>query len=278
MTQIGCNTLYGGGSLGAATDYTVADLKRSLERNAALGYDTVEYSHLCHLTCEQAAEVGACTRNLGMQPWSVHSESAGSFVLGATAEEASAGLLHAVEVCKSVGATVVVVHAPLVRGLSLGDLPDVPSLVQQDLVGLGEPVARAAELGVELALENGRTLAHWVYIQALLERINQPHVGACVDAGHANLGDLGAPRAIRMAGKRLLTLHLHDNLGEVDDHLPPGRGTIDWAELLAALAEVGYHRTLQLELTDRAAHREYDQALEQRQGIENMRRFVAARG
>jgi len=77
-----------------------------------------------------------------------------------------------------------------------------------------------------------------------------------------------------MAGPRLRTLHLHDNYGEVDDHLPPGRGTIDWADLFAALAEVGYARPLQLELTDRAPHRDYDQALEQRQGIENTRRFA----
>ena len=272
--QIGCNTLYGGGALGATTDFTVDELRLSLDRNAALGYETVEYSHLCHLTPEEAMGIGAYTRELGMRPWSVHAEAPTGFVLGHTPEEAAGYLVNAVEVCHAVGAQVVVVHAPILLGLTLGDLPDIRLLLAQDLVALSPGVARAAELGVELALENGRALAHWVYILSLLERIDQPHVGACVDSGHANLGDLGAPRAIRMAGPRLHTLHLHDNYGEVDDHLPPGRGTIDWADLFAALAEVGYARPLQLELTDRAPHRDYDQALEQRQGIENTRRLA----
>jgi sugar phosphate isomerase/epimerase len=271
---IGCNTLYGGGELGSTTDFTVAEIRRSLQANAALGYETVEYSHLCHLTTAEAASVGAYTRDLGMQPWSVHSESPAGFVLGVTPEEAGRYLVNAVEVCHAVGGTVVVVHAPLLLGLGLGDLPDVRAFLAQDLAGLSPGVARAAELGVELALENGSALAHWVYILSLVERLNVPHVGLCVDSGHANLGDLGAPRAIRMAGPRLRTLHLHDNYGQVDDHLPPGRGTIDWADLLAALKEVGYQRTLQLELTDRAPHRVYDQALELRKGIENVRRLA----
>ncbi|MFO7696591.1 MAG: sugar phosphate isomerase/epimerase [Anaerolineae bacterium] len=272
--KIGCNTLYGGGALGATTDFTVAEIRRSLEANAALGYETVEYSHLCHLTTDEAAGIGAFTRELGMQPWSVHSESPTGFVLGRTPEEAAGYLVNAVEVCHAAGAQVVVVHAPILIGLGLGDLPNVRALLAQDLAALTPGIARASELGVELALENGRALAHWVYILTLVERLNVSHVGVCVDSGHANLGDLGAPRAVRMAGPRLRTLHLHDNYGQVDDHLPPGRGTIDWADLFAALAEVGYSRTLQLELTDRAPHREYDQVLERRQGIENTRRLA----
>jgi sugar phosphate isomerase/epimerase len=272
--KIGCNTLYRGGELGSTTDFTVAEIQRSLQTNAGLGYETVEYSHLCHLTTAEAAGVGAFTRDLGMQPWSVHSESPAGFVLGSTPEEAGRYLVNAVEVCHAVGAQVVVVHAPLLLGLGLGDLPDVGAFLDQDLAGLRPGVARAADLGVELALENGSALAHWVYILSLVERVNAAHVGVCVDSGHANLGDLGAPRAVRMAGPHLRTLHLHDNFRQVDDHLPPGRGTIDWTDLLAALHEVGYQRTLQLELTDRAPHRPYDQALEQRQGIENTRRLA----
>jgi len=272
--KIGCNTLYAGGTLGATTDLTSAEIRRSLENNHALGYQAVEFSHLCHLPLQEVSEIGAFTRRLGMEPWSVHAEAPGGFELGSTPEEAASHLVHAVDVCHAVGARVIVIHAPLLLGLRLGDVPDIRALLAADLAGLAPAMARAQALGVELALENGRALAHWVYILSLVERLDAPHLGVCVDTGHANLGDLGAARAIRMAGSRLLTLHLHDNFGEVDDHLPPGRGTIDWADVLAALREVGYARILELELTDRAPHRDYDQALELRQGIENTRRLA----
>ena len=266
--QIGCNTLYGGGALGATTDFTVDELRLSLDRNAALGYETVEYSHLCHLTPEEAMGIGAYTRELGMRPWSVHAEAPTGFVLGHTPEEAAGYLVNAVEVCHAVGAQVVVVHAPILLGLTLGDLPDIRLLLAQDLGALSPGVARAAELGVELALEWPCVLAHWVYILSLLS-VSTTRMGRLRDRSRQR--DLWpAPSAWR---PRLRT-HLHDNYGEVDDHLPPGRGTIDWADLFAALAEVGYARPLQLELTDRAPHRDYDQALEQRQGIENTRRFA----
>ncbi len=274
MKKIGCNTLYDGGELGLTTDFDMAAIQRSLDRNRALGYETVEYSHLCHLTTDEASEIGAYAESIGLESWSVHAESPFGFVLGATEEEATGYLNNAIEVCYAVGAQVVVVHAPILLGLTLGDLPDIPELLAQDMAVLGPAQTWAAERGVELALENGRTLAHWVYILSLIEQLGADHLGVCVDTGHANLGDLGAPRAIRMAGPRLLTLHLHDNWGEVDDHLPPGQGNIDWPNVLSALREVGFSRPLQLELTDRAPHRAYDQALEMELGYQNTRRLA----
>jgi sugar phosphate isomerase/epimerase len=68
---------------------------------------------------------------------------------------------------------------------------------------------------------------------------------------------------------------LQDNLGQRDDHMPPGQGTIDWAALFGALAQVGYSRTLMLELTDRAAHRPYDRDLELAQGARNTAQSAA---
>ncbi|NLT73630.1 MAG: sugar phosphate isomerase/epimerase [Chloroflexi bacterium] len=274
--RIGCNTLYGGGELGSTADFTPDELRRSLERNSALGYETVEFSHLCHLTLDEVTEIGAYTRRLGMAPWSVHAESASGFLLGRSPQEAAQSLVHAVQICQVVGAQVVVVHAPVLLGLTLGELPDVGALLAADLAVLRPGFDRARKCHVRLALENGGSLAHWVYILSLVERMAEPLLGVCVDTGHANLGDLLAPRAIRMAGSRLLTLHLHDNHGQADDHLPPGRGNIDWTAVMEALRDVRYSGPLQLELTDQAPHRAYDQALEQRQGIEYARGLSGA--
>ncbi len=59
-------------------------------------------------------------------------------------------------------------------------------------------------------------------------------VGVCLDVGHAHI-DGGLIWEIANAGDHLLALHAHDNHGEIDEHLPPGRGTIDWSAASTAL-------------------------------------------
>ena len=64
------------------------------------------------------------------------------------------------------------------------------------------------------------------------------NVGVCLDLGHANI-TVGTDAAIATLGRRIATVHVHDNHGIKDEHLWPGGGTIDWkatAEALQALA------------------------------------------
>jgi sugar phosphate isomerase/epimerase len=44
-------------------------------------------------------------------------------------------------------------------------------------------------------------------------------------------------------------VHAGDNLGERDDHLPPGEGAIGWAGFAAALRRAGFEGMLMLELS-----------------------------
>ena len=66
----------------------------------------------------------------------------------------------------------------------------------------------------------------------------------CVDTGHTHeAGSFWVPPVedmIRILGKDISILHLHDNSGHWDDHLLPGMGTIDWPAVFDALDEVGY--------------------------------------
>ncbi len=43
-------------------------------------------------------------------------------------------------------------------------------------------------------------------------------------------------------------LHVHDNRGNGDEHLPPGDGAIDWEKLMRELIAVRFRGTLILEL------------------------------
>lgn len=66
----------------------------------------------------------------------------------------------------------------------------------------------------------------------------------CMDTGHTNdaigAGYLSVPNFIRLFGKRIKVLHLHDNNSYSDQHLLPGQGSIDWKETFKAFKEIGY--------------------------------------
>ena len=66
----------------------------------------------------------------------------------------------------------------------------------------------------------------------------------CMDTGHTNdaigAGYLSVPNFIRLFGKRIKVLHLHDNNTYSDQHLLPGQGTINWKETFKAFEEIGY--------------------------------------
>lgn len=71
----------------------------------------------------------------------------------------------------------------------------------------------------------------------MLRRVNHPRIGFCLDIGHFNLfsKNIGIEEYLAPFEGLPLHMHLHDNSGEKDEHLPPGQGTIDYAPLIACL-------------------------------------------
>jgi sugar phosphate isomerase/epimerase len=73
-------------------------------------------------------------------------------------------------------------------------------------------------------------------IRVLFEQLSSRRVGLCLDCGHLTVFG-GAPLQewLESLGGFIGQLHLHDNLGEKDDHLALGRGRIDFSRLFAYL-------------------------------------------
>lgn len=85
------------------------------------------------------------------------------------------------------------------------------------------------------------------YIQAL-EELNDPHIVACVDVGHAHLvGDNPAELIRALGHERLKALHIHDNDAVLDRHTMPYLGNINWDEVTRALGEIDYDGVFTLE-------------------------------
>jgi sugar phosphate isomerase/epimerase/protein-tyrosine-phosphatase len=81
----------------------------------------------------------------------------------------------------------------------------------------------------------------------MLRGLNPGAFGFVLDTGHSNLaGDTDGYLA--GCGLRLCDLHLNDNDGRGDLHLPPGRGSHRWDGFLDKLCAAGYEGPLMLEV------------------------------
>jgi len=275
MLPIGCNTLYPHGILGEEKSFDREAICLALDRIAALGYEAIEYSHVVQLSSEDATAIKKHAKSVGLRPWSAHSTGGVGIATPDEQRETLRRVRRCLDIAGELGAQVLVYHAGPAPIWKVGATEE-PHPIEQEADVIAKMCEDAAERGMELTIENGAPLVHMEYLLELVELVSAENLGICVDTGHAARGDLGAARAIRMAGEKLYTTHIHDNLGIRDDHMPPGMGAIDWDDVAAALAEVGYERVLQLELTDRPpAEREYDQDREMECGIRKGREIAA---
>jgi len=80
-----------------------------------------------------------------------------------------------------------------------------------------------------------------------IREINDENFKFCLDTGHAIVRGCSPADAVRMAGKDLRVLHVHDSDGAADRHWVPGTGAIDWKEFVKALRETGFDGVFSLE-------------------------------
>jgi sugar phosphate isomerase/epimerase len=72
-----------------------------------------------------------------------------------------------------------------------------------------------------------------------------PALQFTLDMGHARLQE-GASKGIEMLGENIRHIHLADNFGKADDHLPLGDGDCDYSEFAGFLRDFPYIITLEV--------------------------------
>jgi sugar phosphate isomerase/epimerase len=102
-----------------------------------------------------------------------------------------------------------------------------------------KPIARKAkEIGTIVAIENvfeeePQTL------KGLIEGVNSPNFGFCFDTGHYfAFSKAPLDRWFEVLGEWIVEVHLHDNHGTRDDHLPLGEGKMDFGEFFDLLGRI----------------------------------------
>ncbi len=108
-------------------------------------------------------------------------------------------------------------------------------------------VDRATDLGVPLLVENVWEKDPSFHV-SLLERVDSPYFGFCLDVGHQHsFSETPLVDWVAALSGRLMEIHLHDNDGSHDHHWPVGTGTIDFRALFALLDTYGITPLLTVE-------------------------------
>lgn len=111
---------------------------------------------------------------------------------------------------------------------------------------LHEIEAAAREFGVGLMFEPvGSPHETRENLEKLLS--DHPDLGFHLDVGHFNLNRRNPLEFAQAFAGRLVHVHLHDNDGSKDQHLPPGAGRIDWDAFVPGLKKI-YDGTITLEI------------------------------
>ena len=213
--------------------YDIELFRQCLDRIRKWGYFYVEYSHVHHLNEDAAKQIGDYTKSLGLIPYSVHME-------GNIPKYGAKRYFEIQRDClrnaRLLGCEIAVFHLPYPEG--------VPTK-GENIKPLKKVVGMAEETGVVLALENGPI----DLITEIVQELAHPSLKCTLDTGHAHRDGYDICTAIRKMGKNLIHLHLADNFGKTDDHLPPGVGLIEWRSAWKALKEVTYSGVFMVELT-----------------------------
>ena len=125
-----------------------------------------------------------------------------------------------------------------------------PDVIDFKIDLLGKIIRRAGDRGITICIEN------------LSENSNHmtrpfhelPFLCMTLDLGHGQLltNRNTSYDFIKKYPKRIRHIHIHDNKGgnshHDDLHLPPGEGIVDFENIFKELKEMGYNRTITLEL------------------------------
>jgi len=108
-----------------------------------------------------------------------------------------------------------------------------------------------AELGVIYLIENIPANYHFgsdpMQLADMVRAVDSPNIRMCMDTGHAHM-TAGAVETLDACRDVIGYIHVNDNPGNIDNHLAPGDGNIDWTAVAARIAELPAKMPAMLEL------------------------------
>lgn len=239
-----------------AMNFPIKPVLEEIETLAGMGFDYVElsmdapqahYSQILHLQDEIRRLLD--TRAMGLVchlPTFVLTADLTAGIRNASRQEMARSLAAA----HALNAEKVVVHPSMISGLGPFVMDLAMQYAQESLQMI---IAQAAELDLVLCLENMFPRYQSFFEARDFTDILQTYPGLKItlDVGHANINSPRGQRFLEFIhthGDRIGHVHLSDNHGSRDDHLPIGAGNIKWGKVVQALQGCNYDETVTLEV------------------------------
>lgn len=239
-----------------AMNFPIKPVLDEIEEFAALGFNYLELTMDAPQAHYQVVrrELAAIRRQLnqnGMKvvchmPTFVFTADLTPSIRNASLEE----VCRSLETAADLEAEKIVLHPSVISGL--GPLVKAQAVAYAE-ESLDTVLQLAGRLGLNICLENmfprlGYMVAPQEFIPVLE---SYPEINLTIDTGHAFIGKQNTSRIldfITQFPSRIHHIHISDNHGRRDDHLPLGQGAIDFATVIRALQAHGYNGTMTLEI------------------------------
>ena len=147
---------------------------------------------------------------------------------------------RAVEFLKEMDSKWICIHTQFTNeGLPLNEWIHI----HREFIGDVHPICRSHDIG--LLVENTPNFKYHS-----IDRILRPFPDVYLnfDIAHAYLSDGGISHFMKNLSKKIRHLHLSDNWGRDDQHLPLGAGKIDWKSDIREIHNTGYRGGITLEI------------------------------
>ncbi len=157
-------------------------------------------------------------------------------------EEAVRQVIEAIHIAVELGMSTVTVHPGFLSPISFPDPKKVMDITRESVQLIdssihGLPIRVGIENMPDMIVTTCRRPDDLVHV------IGGTGIGICFDIGHANT--TGQIANFLELKDRFVNVHLHDNNGKNDHHMPLGSGTVDFDPVLSELS--GYSGTYVLE-------------------------------
>ena len=164
-------------------------------------------------------------------------------------EVAKRRYMQSFEAAMAVGAKTVVFHSGH-KGMK--HRVSIENNQKSSVIFWSEFIKNFEDNGVTAVLENVLDFDPY-NILTIVDAVNSPNLKICLDTGHANLcSDMPVMEWIKVYGKRLHHMHLHNNFKTNDDHAGLKYGTVNFLGIVDALKTEGVSPSVVFEIFDKA--------------------------
>lgn len=228
------------------------------------GFSAVDFSlsdtdSVFYTDCDSSKTILAHHRELaddaGIKMHQVHGPWK-SLDQGATPESAVILLdqmKRSIEMTAFLGAEYFIIHPIFANGHDDANKPEARMTWEANLKFMRSLVPIAVDNGVTVCLENMPFRSYSISkpsdVYRLVREIDDGNFKMCLDTGHVSVFKLSPADALRECRDVVKTLHVHDNKCNMDLHLDPFFGDIDWSDFGKALKGSSLDGVFSLEVT-----------------------------